>query len=237
MQCVILAGGLGTRMPQVSADRPKALLPVGGRPFVDHQLELLAAGGVEDVVLCVGYGGDALRNHVGDGARFGLNVRYVDEGTELKGTAGALRLALDEGALADAFAVLYGDSYLPIELEPVWAAFRAGGLPALMTVYRNEDRWDASNAAFEDGRVVLYDKHGVSPRGEPLRWIDYGLSILSADVIQERVAPRTVADLADLYHDLSVEGKLAGFEVDERFYEVGSPAGLAELERHLADRR
>jgi NDP-sugar pyrophosphorylase family protein len=237
MQCVILAGGLGTRMPEATADRPKALLPVGGRPFVDHQLELLAAGGVEDVVLCVGYGGDALRNHVGDGARFGLSVRYVDEGTELKGTAGALRLALDEGALADAFAVLYGDSYLPIELEPVWAAFRAGGLPALMTVYRNDDRWDASNAAFEDGRVVVYDKHGVSSAGEQLRWIDYGLSILSADVIRERVAPRTVADLADLYHDLSVEGKLAGFEVDERFYEVGSPAGLAELERHLRDRR
>ncbi len=237
MQCVILAGGLGTRMPQVSAERPKALLPVGGRPFVDHQLELLAAGGVEDAVLCVGYGGEALRNHVGDGARFGLNVRYVDEGTELRGTAGALRLALDEGALADAFAVLYGDSYLPIELEPVWEAFRAVGLPALMTVYRNDDRWDASNAAFEDGRIVLYDKHGVSSAGEELRWIDYGLSILSADVIRERVAPRAVADLADLYHDLSVEGKLAGFEVEERFYEVGSPAGLAELERRLADRR
>ena len=224
-------------MREVAGDQPKALLPVCGRPFIDHQLELLAAGGVEQAVLCIGYGGSDLRAHVGDGAAFGLGVRYVDEGDDLRGTAGALRLALDEGVLGDAFGVLYGDSYLPIELRPVWDAFRAAGRPALMTVYRNDDRWDASNAVFAEGRVVLYDKHGTDPSTAERRWIDYGLSVLSAQVIAERVPPGEVADLAELYHDLSVEGKLAGLEVDERFYEVGSPAGLVELEGFIASRR
>src|SRR5688572_2076016 len=110
MQCAILAGGLGTRMQSQTAGVPKALVPIGGRPFVDYQLELLAASGVQDVVFCIGYGGAALQQHVGDGGAYGLSVRYVDEGDELRGTAGALRLALDEGALAEAFFVLYGDS-------------------------------------------------------------------------------------------------------------------------------
>jgi NDP-sugar pyrophosphorylase family protein len=234
MQCVILAGGLGARMREVSASQPKALIPVCGRPFIDHQLELLAAGGVEQVILSIGYGGAAVQSHVADGGAFGLDVRYVDERDALRGTAGALRLALDQGVLTDAFGVLYGDSYLPIDLQPVWDAFRASGLPALMTVFKNDDRWDRSNVVLAGRRVALYDKHGTHPSPKRRRWIDYGLSVLSAELIDERVPFGSVADLADVYHDLSVEGKLAGLEVDERFYEIGSPAGLAELEGYFA---
>jgi NDP-sugar pyrophosphorylase family protein len=235
MQCVIVAGGLGTRMRTLTgADLPKALLPVHGRPFVDHQLELLVARGVENVVFCIGHGGSALRDHVADGAAFGLGVRYVDEGDDLRGTAGALRLALDAGVLDEDFAVLYGDSYLPIELEPVWRAFRAAGLPALMTVYRNENRWEPSNTVLAAGRVVLYDKQRTHARSAESRWIDYGLSVLRAELVEQRVPPAQVADLADLFHVLSLEGKLAGLEVEERFYEVGSPQGLADLESYLA---
>jgi N-acetyl-alpha-D-muramate 1-phosphate uridylyltransferase len=237
MQCVIVAGGLGTRMRSLTGVAlPKALLPVHGRPFVDHQLELLAARGVEDVVFCIGHGGTSLRQHVGDGAAFGLAVRYVDEGDDLRGTAGALRLALDSGVLDDDFAVLYGDSYLPIDLGPVWRAFSTAGLPALMTVYRNENRWEHSNAVLGGGRIVLYDKRRRHPRSTQCRWIDYGLSVLRAELVEERVPQGEAADLADLFHVLSLEGKLAGLEVEERFYEVGSPEGLAELERYLAGR-
>jgi len=236
MQCAILAGGLGTRMQSQAAGLPKALVPIGGRPFVDHQLELLADSGVQDVVFCLGYGGAALQRHVGDGSAYGLSVRYVDEGDELRGTAGALRLALDEGALSEAFFVLYGDSYLPIDMEPVWRAFWESGLPAMMSVYLNEDRWDTSNAIVSAGRVVLYDKRGTDARATERRWIDYGLSVLRADLIDQRIRANATADLADVYHDLSLEGKLAAFEVKERFYEVGSPEGLTELERHLAGR-
>jgi N-acetyl-alpha-D-muramate 1-phosphate uridylyltransferase len=223
-------------MESVSRGRPKALLPVAGRPFIDHQLELLAAGGVTDVVICVGYGGAEMRAHVARRAPRGLAVRCVDEGDALRGTAGALRLALDEGALAPVFGVLYGDSYLPIGLEPVWEAFRASPLPALMTVLRNDDRWDASNADVADGRVVLYDKARREPGVSERRWIDYGLSVLDAGIVAERIPAGATADLADLFHDLSLTGKLAAFEVDERFYEIGSPRGLEELERYLAER-
>jgi N-acetyl-alpha-D-muramate 1-phosphate uridylyltransferase len=233
MQCVILAGGRGVRMKPLTDEIPKALVPVAGRPFVDHQLEWLAEHGVTDVVFCIGYRGDQLRAFVEDGSRWGISVRYVDEGEELRGTAGALRLALDAGALAESFFVLYGDSYLPIELAPVWEAFRGAGTPALMTLFRNENRWDASNAQYADGKVLNYDKENAG-RNPSLAWIDYGLGVLSRGLIAGRIQPGEVSDLADLYRELSMEGALAGFEVDRRFYEVGSPEGLEELERVLA---
>jgi NDP-sugar pyrophosphorylase family protein len=231
MQCAILAGGLGTRLQSVTETIPKALVPVAGEPFAHHQLRLLAAGGVREVVYCIGYRGELIRQAIGDGRRFGLDVVYVDERAELRGTGGALRLALDEGALDETFAVLYGDSYLPIKLPPVWHAFRPAGLPALMTVLHNEDRWDRSNVRFEGGRVTLYEKGGSGAS-----YIDYGLSVLQRRLIAERIPAATVADLSDLYRALSLENRLAGYEVYERFYEVGSPRGLADLERHLAGR-
>jgi NDP-sugar pyrophosphorylase family protein len=234
LQVVLLAGGLGTRMRPLTETIPKALVPVLGKPFADWQLAHLAAQGVERVTCCIGYRGEMLRDHVGDGSRFGLKVSWIDEGEHLRGTGGALRLALDEGALDDAFLVLFGDSYLPIELSGVEQAWRRSAMPALMTVLRNEGRWDASNAIYANGRVVLYDKSRPEERRPEMHWIDYGLSVLTRDVVERHIATGTVADLADVMRDLSVAGRLAGFEVDQRFYEVGSPEGVRDLENHLA---
>jgi NDP-sugar pyrophosphorylase family protein len=233
LQCVVLAGGIGTRMRPETEEAPKALLPVLGRPFADWQLDLLAQQGVERVLYSVGYRGERIREHVGDGARWGLRVSYVDEGEELRGTAGALRLALDEGALDEAFFVLYGDSYLPADWREVESAWEQTELPALMTVFRNEGRWDASNAIYGHGRILLYDKDRPAERVEDMRWIDYGLSVVSRDLIAQRLQPGAVADLADLMRDLSREGVLAGYEVSERFYEAGSPEGVRDLEEYL----
>jgi NDP-sugar pyrophosphorylase family protein len=208
---------------------PKALIPVAGRPFVEHQLDWLRSQGVRDIVFCIGYRGAQLRQVVGDRAR------YVDEGDELRGTAGALRLAIDEGMLAEAFTVLYGDSYLPVELPPIWEAFQESSGRALMVVFRNENRWDASNVRFENGRVVDYDKEGAG-RAE-LSYVDYGLSMLRRDLVLERIPHGAAADLASLYRELSLAGELAGFEVTKRFYEVGSREGLADLERYLMAER
>jgi N-acetyl-alpha-D-muramate 1-phosphate uridylyltransferase len=233
VQCVVLAGGLGTRMRPFTDDRPKALIPVEGRPFIDHQLVHLAAHGVGEVVLSIGHRGEDLRAHLGDGARFGLRVVYVDEGTALRGTAGALRLALDEGALAERFLVTYGDSFLPVDFGAVLAAFERAGKPALMTVFRNEGRWDTSNVIFDGGMVTLYDKQR---RGRPptdFAFIDYGLAALERRVVADEVPAGARADLADLYHRLSVRGELAGLEVFERFYEIGSPAGLEDFARRV----
>jgi NDP-sugar pyrophosphorylase family protein len=225
---------------------PKALLPVAGVPFIDHQLAHLAATGVTDVVLSIGYRGEMLRDHVGDGARFGLRVAYVDEGAELRGTAGALRLALARGALDEAFLVTYGDSYLPVDFGAVWGEFRRAARPALMTVFRNEGLWDTSNVIFEreagaplvdggwPGRVVLYDKRRQTRPAADFALIDYGLSALERGVVEREVPAEGKADLAELFFALSRRGELAGLEIPERFHEIGSPEGLQELETWLA---
>jgi NDP-sugar pyrophosphorylase family protein len=235
MQCVILAGGRATRMRPLTDTIPKALIPVAGRPFLDHQLDWLAGHGVSDVLLCVGYRADAIRAFVdgGAGARHGLRVRIVDEGERLRGTAGALRFALDEGALEESFLLTYGDSFLPIDFGAVFAAFAASGKPALMTVFRNDGRWDTSNVIFDGRLVTLYDKQRATRPPADFSYIDYGLSALSRQVIAGAIPVGAVADLATLFHALSVRGDLAGLEVGQRFYEIGSPAGLEDLERWL----
>lgn len=232
LQCVILAGGLGTRMRPHTEAVPKAMLPVAGAPFVGHQLALLASQGVRRIVFCVGHRGDLLRAHVGDGSRWGLDIGYVDEGDALRGTAGALRLALDHGALEDEFLVTYGDSYLPIELSAFLTSFRTTDADVLMAVLENADRWDASNVRFE-GERLRYDKRPMEPVA--MTHIDYGLLAVRRGVV-EALPAGAVVDLSDVLRDLSAQGRVAGHEVHERFFEVGSFEGLRDLEVHLSDR-
>lgn len=217
---------------------PKAMLPVGGRPFADVQLEMLAAAGVRDVVFSIAHLGEQIVAHVGDGARFGVQVRYVSDGDRYLGTAGALRAVIDAGAVEqESFGVINGDSYLSLDVPAIENAFAASGCPALMTVMHNRNQWDTSNAVYADGRVVVYDKRRPAEWRERMEWIDYGFIMLRREAVTEHVAPGEVADLADLMRDISAAGQLAGFEVSERFYEVGSPQGLADLERHMAGLR
>jgi NDP-sugar pyrophosphorylase family protein len=233
VQCVVLAGGLATRMRPATEAIPKYLLPVAGAPFADHQLAWLARQGVDDVVLCVAHLGAEIKAYVGDGARWGLRIRYVDEGSELRGTAGALRLAVDQGVLDPAFLVLYGDSYLQVDVAAVWKAFMSSSTRALMTVYENDGRWERSNVRFEAGVVELYDKSVADPGACGVHHVDYGLLVFHRDAIEDLVAPESSSDLADLQHRLSLRGELLGVEVFERFFEIGSIEGLRELEAHL----
>jgi NDP-sugar pyrophosphorylase family protein len=230
-QIVVLGGGLGTRMEAVAGGLPKALIPILGEPFVHHQLRLLASQGIREVVYVIGFRGEQIRAAVGSGRDFGLAVSYVDEADQLHGTGGALRFAHDARVLDDTFGVVYGDSYLPVDLRPIWAAFDASGCPALMTVFRNNDRWDTSNAVFGSGRVISYDK-STCRRDPQMRWIDFGLSILRRDVV-ESIPSGAVSDLGEVFHELSLRGDLAGFEVPTRFFEVGSPEGVDALESYL----
>ena len=232
MQCVILAGGIGSRMWPETKTVPKTLLPVLGRPFADWQLSWLAGSGIQSVVYCIGYLGDDVRDYVGDGSRWSLSVSYVDEGDRLRGTAGALRLALDEGQLNHDFLVLYGDSWLQVDPAVVLRCLRQRPEPALMTVHCNDGQWDTSNVVFDGHKVIRYAK-GLTDRPEEMRWIDYGLTAMRREVVERRVAPTGVADMAPLLSDLASDGQLAGFDVPERFYEIGSVSGRADLERFL----
>ncbi|MDP6786196.1 MAG: NTP transferase domain-containing protein [Rhodospirillales bacterium] len=233
MQCLILAGGLGTRMKPMTDRLPKALIPVAGQPFVHYQLKWLAGQGVRRVVLALGHLGDHIRDFVGDGRRWGLEITCIDEGDRLRGTAGAIRLAIDEGVMDKGFFVLYGDSFLPIELALVWRASQRGERP-LMCVYRNDGRWDESNVVYRDGRVELYEKGRDDAAALGMRHIDYGLSVLTRDAVADQVPTGATADLDAVFQHLIQGGGLLGFEVFERFHEIGSAQGLADLEAYLA---
>lgn len=226
----ILAGGLATRLRPMTETIPKALIEVAGHPFLGWQLRYLHRQGIRRVVLCVGYLGEQIASVVENGERYGMHVDYVFDGPRLLGTGGALRRALP--ALGESFFILYGDSFLPVDFSEVQQAYATSGKPALMTVLENRDLWDRSNVLFEQGLVVEYNKR--APRPE-MAHIDYGLSVISTGILAP-YPEGCVFDLADVYHELSLTGDLAGFEVHERFYEMGSPAGLAQTEAYLQTR-
>ena len=224
----ILAGGAATRLGEAASTRPKSLIEVAGRPFIEHQLELLRRHGVTDVVLCVGHLGDQIETAMGDGARCGLRIRYSRDGPVPLGTGGALRHALP--LLGSAFFVLYGDSYLECDYRAVERAFMVSGRAALLTVVRNDNQWDRSNVLYADGHIMRYSK---TDRASIMQHIDYGLAAIGADVMM-RYQDGVPLDLATVYEDLVVRGELAALEMTTRFYEIGSPAGLAETRAHLA---
>jgi len=226
----VLAGGLATRLRPITATIPKAMVEVAGRPFIDHQLELLHANGMRRVVLCLGYLGEQVRDHVGDGSRFGMTVTYSFDGDKLLGTGGALRRA--SGLLDEAFWVLYGDSYMDVDYPAILAHFASSGALALMTVLRNDDKWDTSNVVFRDGRLICYDKRWRQP---DMTHVDYGAALLRRSAL-ERIPVDEPYDLAELYTALVAEGQMIGHEVFRRFYEIGNPKGLAETEAYLSSR-
>ncbi len=228
MPAVILAGGLATRLRPLTQTVPKALIEVNGQPFLRHQLDLLRRRGIRKVVLLVGYLGAMIEAQFGDGSALGMRLSYSFDGPVLLGTAGAIRQALH--LLPESFFVLYGDSYLTCDYRAVQRAFLTNGCQGLMTVYRNEGQFDTSNVEFDDGRIVVYDKVNRNAR---MRHIDYGLGAFDRRAF-EVIPANEKRDLASVYQQLLSEGKLAAYEVHERFYEIGSPEGLRETGAFLA---
>ena len=224
----ILAGGLATRLRPITETVPKALIEIAGEPFLAHQLRLLRRHGFERVVLCVAYLSDQLRDFAGDGSRFGLEIEYSPDGPQLLGTAGAIRRALP--LLGDAFAVIYGDSYLPCDYAAALGAFTGSGKLGLMTVYRNRGLWDSSNVEFTGGRIVAYDKANRTPS---MHHIDHGLGAFHRAAFDGVPADRP-HDLAAVYQDLLRRGELAAWESPDRFYEIGSLEGIRDLTEFLA---
>jgi len=222
----ILAGGLGTRLGTHAQQTPKALIDIAGEPFLDHQLRLLARHGALEVVLCVGYLGAQIVETIGN-ERFGLRISYSHDGARSLGTLGAIRRAAP--LLGERFLILYGDTYLRLDYRAAAEAWSRSGLPAMMTVLRNEGRWDISNTHFDGERIVAYDKHAPEPE---MDWIDYGLGGIGPETLGSVGSEMT--DLADLYHELAARGQLFGFAASERFFEIGTPAALVETRAFLS---
>lgn len=230
MQIVLLAGGLGTRLKSVAPNTPKAMVPVAGRPFIEHQFELLQKNGLRDVVLCIGHFGEQIERHVSDGTRFGMNVRYAYEDPQkLMGTGGALLNAFE--LLAEEFLLMYGDSYLPVDFQAMIRWNQQRKFPAVMSVFKNDGQWDSSNVRVDGDRVGFYSKKA---RPGECDHIDYGLSIFRREVIARYRSATLPLDLAVVQGDLVASRELGAYAVTQRFYEIGKPEGLAELDAWLS---
>ena len=227
----LLAGGLATRLRPITQTIPKALVELVGKPFIDHQLGLLQRNGIRRAVLCLGHLGEQVEAHLGDGSSFGIDLRSSYDGPKLLGPGGAIRRAAH--LLGDVFWVMYADSYMDIDYPAVLADFAGRDVLGMMTVLRNSNRWDRSNVEFRDGKRIRYDKRQQTP---DMQYIDYGVALLRRRAV-ERIPVDQPFDLADLYTRLVAEGQMAGHEVHNRFYEIGTPASLEEARKYLESRK
>ena len=223
----VLLGGFATRLGELTKEKPKALIKIGGTPFIDFQLNLLKKNGYKKIVFCVSYKSKQIQDYIGDGSKFGLNVQYsFDGGTQL-GTGGAIQNAL--GLLGEEFAVIYGDSYLPIKFAQVERFFKSSSALAVMAVYKNEDKFDVSNVKFKTKYQIEYSK---SYQSADMSYIDYGITYFRATAFEQNRLG-TSYDLAELCQNLSKQNNIEGFEVHDRFYEIGSTNGIKEFSNYL----
>jgi NDP-sugar pyrophosphorylase family protein len=224
MQCIILAGGLGTRLLPLTKELPKCLIEINNQPFLYYQLKWLKKFNIDNIIICIGHLGKMIIDHAGNGNKFDLNIDYVDEGENLLGTAGAIRLAYDQNKLEDKFLVLYGDSFLPIDFSKVYKSIDK--YPALMTIYKNQNNLDKSNVKKINDVVISYDKN---TQNETYDYIDYGLSVITKKAISGYIQPKCVQKLDAFFSALSDQNLLKGYEVNQRFYEIGSFSGLNDF--------
>lgn len=228
---VILAGGLATRLYPKTLQVPKSLIEINGVPFIHHQLMLLKEKGVLQVILCVGHFGNMIEDYVGDGSRFGLHVRYSYDGDILLGTGGAIKKAT--AFLPESFMIQYGDSYLDTDYEPIVQRYHEADLPVLMTVFRNRNAFDTSNISMNDGRIFKYDKKDKDPAME---YIDYGLIVIRKMVF-DTYSPHEAFDLSLVLSRSVAAGQVAAYEVQQRFFEIGSVEGIKETGDYIRNRR
>ena len=224
---VILAGGKATRLYPLTETIPKSMLSLAGKPFIAHQMELIKRNDFQHVVICTGHLGHMIIDYVRKENDTVLSVDFSIDGDKPLGTAGAIKKALPY--LENNFSVMYGDSYLTDDFRPIADFFLKSGKKGLMTVFKNEGRWDFSNIFYKDGEIVKYDKNHLT---QDMKHIDYGLLFFKKEAFAEILDQQT-HDLADLCRDLVNEGQMAGYEVKQRFYEIGSIKGLEETRRYL----
>ena len=228
MQMVILAGGLATRLRPLTEDTPKSMVPVHGKPFLEHQIDLLKKHDVTDIVLCVGHLADRIEDHFGDGKRFGVRIRYSRDGDKLLGTGGALKNA--QPLLDTEFFCMYGDSYLLLDYEDIAAHFSGASSQGLMVVYKNHNRLEPSNVVVRDGLVAVYDKR--RPTREMV-YIDEGLLAFRRSVLDE-VAAGEVTSLQKILVSLVERNELMAYETPQRFYTIGTASQLEEFRNLIA---
>lgn len=226
---ILVCGGLGTRLKDLTQNIPKSLIEIHGTPFIEYQMRLLKKKGANSVIICAGHLSEQIVEYIGNGEKYGLGINYaLEDPNQLLGVGGAINNALElvEG---DSFYTLYGDSYLDIDYAAVWSFFRDGGKKGLMTVMKNNNNWDQSNVDYREGKIIAYDKKNASGT---MQYIDYGLSMFDKAAFSGHKSGEKF-DLSLIHQNLIKENELAGFEVFDRFYEIGSIKGIGEFEEFI----
>lgn len=231
-QVVVLMGGLGTRLGDITRCMPKAMINIHGKPFFHYQLNLMKWYGFRKFLFCTGYRSDDISNYFGDGSEFGVEIKYSYDGPELLGTGGAVKNAFQ--LLEDNFVLIYGDSYMDIDYQEILYYYNDAlkkNYRGLMTVFKNNNRFDKSNVVYNNEKLVKYDKENMVP---DMKYIDYGVSVLNRKVIEE--IPECKVDIASVYGKVAADCKMAGHEVRNRFYEIGRPDSLKEFRDFINER-
>ena len=224
---VILAGGLATRLGNLTADIPKSLIKINGRPFIDWQLDLLVSSGYKEFVFCLSHKSELIQNYLGDGSNWGSTFKYSIDGPVQLGTGGAIYKALP--LLEEKFAVIYGDSYLPMDYKNLERTFETSSYLAMMSVFENRNLIESSNVQFFEGKIINYNK-GV--KDSSMRHIDYGITYFRKETFTAW-SDSIRFDLSEICHNLSISGNLGGVEVFDRYYEIGSVKGIEEFSSYL----
>lgn len=224
---LILAGGLGTRLGKLSKNTPKSLMNINGKPFIDYQLKYLKLQGVNEVVICTGYLGEQIKNYVGNGIKFNLQISYSEDGPKKLGTGGAILKALR--LLPDFFFVMYGDSFLQINVRKIQEFFVNNSCLVLMSIIKNDNKWDRSNVALKENNIIFYNKVKTSKK---MHYIDYGISLISKKSFFKYDFDDAF-DLSEFYSLLSIDSLIHGYIIKKRFYEIGSVKGISETEEFL----
>lgn len=204
------------------------MLPVNGRPFLEHEIVLLRESGVTDFVLCVGHLSEAIEGYFGSGDRLHVSIRYSLDGPKLMGPAGALKRA--EPLLHESFFVTYGDAYLRADYNQVMKTLLKSKKLAVMVVFENHDLYGKSDVAVKDGYVTDYDKGG---RTEGMVWVNFGVTALRKHALS-LIPPARECGEEEFYRELILRKELLAYQVSDRFYEIGSPKALTEFERFIS---
>jgi len=225
-QIVVLAGGLATRLGELSKNQPKSLIKINNKPFLQYQLELFKRNGINRVILCLGHLGEQIESYFGTGSRFGMDIKYSYENKPLS-TAGAIKNA--EPMLEDDFFTIYGDSYVFLDFADIYKYFHDKKKLALMTVYKNNNLYDASNTVIRDGLVIKYNKR---QKTSGMHYIEYGVNLFRKDIL-DIIPEDSYYELGEVFNSLIIDEELIAYEAKERFYEIGSLNGLADFKKYI----
>ena len=229
-QAVILAGGRGSRLGPFTETRPKPMVEVHGRPFLEYLVEMLREQGFSEVLLLLGYLPHVVQDHFGDGGRFGVRITYSVTAPEDLTTR---RLLVAREQLDSVFLLMYCDNYWPMQFDRLWEQYVSSGAPALTTVYSNKDRYSRDSVKVgADGFMEIFDRSRTTPG---LQGVEISYAILRRDLLDRLTDPDLLIEEA-LYPQLTREKKLAAHVTDHRYYSVGSPERLPLTNAFLARR-